>query len=164
MARTRSTYPPREAAADAVTDAVLTASRLLTGLSVNSIAAVDESITIPQFRLLVVLRTRGRVNLSVLADHLGVNPSTVTRMVDRLVTAGLVDRQVNPASRREVVLDLTETGVRIVRLVTQQRRKQIARIVSRMPEDSQTRLIEALEAFNGAGGEPAVADSHDEWI
>jgi DNA-binding MarR family transcriptional regulator len=164
MARTRIPYPPREAAADAVTDAVLTASRLLVGLSADSIAAVDESITIPQFRLLVVLRTQGQVNLSVLADHLGVNPSTVTRMVDRLVGADLVDRQINPASRREIMLDLTETGARIVRLVTQQRRRQITRIVARMPAESRARLIDALEAFNDAGGEPPAADPHEEWI
>src|SRR5207248_11152413 len=87
---------------DAMTDAVLTASRLLVAVSARSIAAVDESITIPQFRLLVVLDTRGPLKLTALAEQLGVNPSTATRMVDRLVTAGLVTREANPASRREL--------------------------------------------------------------
>src|SRR2546421_12308959 len=65
---------------DAVTDAVLTASRLLMSISARSIAAVDDTITIPQFRLLVVLHARGPVKLTAIADALMVNPSTATRM------------------------------------------------------------------------------------
>jgi DNA-binding MarR family transcriptional regulator len=145
---------PGRAATDAVTDAVLTASRLLVAVSASSIASAGESITIPQFRLLVVLYTRGSMNLSVLADRLGVNPSATTRMVNRLVFAGMVDRQVNPTSRREVLLDLTEAGDQRVTQVTRQRRRQIARIVARMPERRRAQLVEALEAFNEAAGEP----------
>jgi DNA-binding MarR family transcriptional regulator len=152
------------ATADLLTDAVLTASRLLIAVSATSIAAVDESITVPQFRLLVVLHSRGSMRLSDLADILGVNPSTTTRMVDRLVSAGLVDRQINPTSRREVLLDLTEAGDETVTQVTQQRRRQIARIVARMPERRRTQLIEALEAFNEAGGEPPATDVRKDWI
>src|SRR3954451_15755886 len=100
----RLTDKPAPDDVDAMTDAVLTASRLLIAVSARSIGAVDESITIPQFRLLVVLDGRGPLKLTTLAEHLGVNPSTVTRMVDRLVAAGLVSREANPASRRELVV------------------------------------------------------------
>ena len=44
---------------DAITDALLTASRLLMAISARSIARVDETITIPQFRTLVILSVRG---------------------------------------------------------------------------------------------------------
>ena len=153
-------------AADAVTDAVLTASRLLIAVSARSIAAVDESITLAQFRLLVALSTRGAVNLSMLADQLGVNPSTATRMIDRLIAAGLVSRETNPTSRREVVVALTEPGAVAVRQVTTRRRREIARIVGRMPVEQRRGLVDALEAFADASGEPAVAahDGSSEWI
>jgi DNA-binding MarR family transcriptional regulator len=168
MARGRTTYPNRPTggpSADAVTDAVLAASRLLVGLSARSIASVDETITLPQFRLLVVLSTRGPMNLGMLAEHLDVNPSTATRMIDRLVTAGLVDRQVSPVSRREVVIDLTDPGVSIVAQVTQQRRREIARIVARMPERHRAALVEAFAAFSEAGGEPpAESARYADWI
>ncbi|EUA34870.1 putative transcriptional regulatory protein [Mycobacterium xenopi 3993] len=49
-----------EESLDAITDALLTASRLLVGISARSIARVDETITIPQFRTLVILSNRGR--------------------------------------------------------------------------------------------------------
>jgi DNA-binding MarR family transcriptional regulator len=156
-------------AVDAVTDAMLTASRLLVAVSARSIASVDESITLPQFRLLVVLRSRGPLKLATLAEHLGVNPSTATRMIDRLIGANLVSRHVNPSSRREVVVGLTETGASVVSTVTQRRRKQIAGIVARMPGKYRRGLVEALEAFNEAGGEPPVSGTPDgasgiDWI
>ena len=90
-----------QADTDAITDAMLRASRLLVSLSLRSIAAVDESITLPQFRLLAVLDVGGSMNLATLAERLGVNPSVTTRMIDRLTAAGLVDRRVNPANRRD---------------------------------------------------------------
>lgn len=142
---------------DAVTDAVLTASRLLVAVSARSIASADETITLAQFRLLVVLITRGPLKLSTLADHLGVNPSTATRMIDRLITTGLVSRQVNPHSRREVVVELTEPGAEVVATVTDRRRREIAGIVARMPANLRRELVAALEAFNDAGGEPPAS-------
>ncbi|HEX3786169.1 MAG TPA: MarR family transcriptional regulator [Pseudonocardiaceae bacterium] len=153
--------------ADAVTDAVLTASRLLVAVSARSIAAVDESITLPQFRLLVVLSTHGAVKLIQVAEQLGVAPSTATRMIDRLISTGLVSREINPNSRREVVVTLSSAGRAVVRQVTQRRRRDIARIVARMPEQQRQGLVEALDAFTEAGGEPspsAAEGGGSDWI
>ncbi|WP_329408187.1 MarR family transcriptional regulator [Nocardia vinacea] len=145
--------------ADAITDALLTASRLLVALSARSIAHVDETITIPQFRTLVILSTRGPANLATLAGILNVQPSTATRMVDRLVLAGLIDRQPNPNSRRELVVDLTTRGREIVDAVTARRRTEIAAVVERMPAADRHGLVRALTAFTAAGGEsPSTAE------
>ncbi|PZH09023.1 MarR family transcriptional regulator [Streptomyces sp. NTH33] len=139
---------------DAVTRAVLTASRLLVAVSARSLAAVEERVTLPQFRMLVVLSTRGATKLVALADLLQVAPSTAMRMVDRLIAAGLADRQPNPDSRRETLLQLTEEGRRTVEDVTARRRAGIATIVERLSPTQRLALIEALAAFNQAGGEP----------
>ncbi|UFS97074.1 MarR family transcriptional regulator [Nocardia huaxiensis] len=142
---------------DAITDALLTASRLLVGLSARSIAHVDETITIPQFRTLVILSNRGAVNVVTLAELLDVQPSTATRMVDRLVAANLVDRQPNPASRRELVVSLTDRGREVVNAVTARRRRELAAVVERMPAADRSGLVHALNAFTAAGGEPHAA-------
>lgn len=141
---------------DAVTRAVLTASRLLVAVSARSLAAVEDRVTLPQFRLLVVLSTEGPAKLVVLAERLGVNPSTALRMMDRLIAAGLADRQVNPDNRRETVLRLTDDGRRIVEDVTGRRRAEIAAIVSRLDPEQRAALVSALGAFTEAGAEPAV--------
>ncbi|MEV4333515.1 MarR family transcriptional regulator [Streptomyces sp. NPDC049597] len=141
---------------DAVTRAVLTASRLLVAVSARSLAAVEDRVTLPQFRLLVVLSTQGAAKLVVLADRLGVKPSTAMRMIDRLIAAGLADRQTNPDNRRETVLQLTGEGRRLVEDVTSRRRQEIATIVERLAPEQRSALIEALTAFTEAGGEPSA--------
>lgn len=159
MAKSRDEGPPADEDIDALTDAVLTASRLLVAVSARSIAAVDESISLAQFRLLVVLSSRGHQKVTELADALGVNPSSATRAVDRLIDAGLVDRQTNPHSRREMLVSLTAAGQRVVRDVTRRRREEIAAIVARMPRTHQRGLVRALAAFSQAGGEPPPGTS-----
>ena len=140
--------------AEAVTDALLSASRLLIAISARAIAAVDESITIPQFRTLVILARDGPVNLATLAGLLGVRPSTTGRMVDRLVITGLSERKPHPTSRREMIAGLTVRGREVVQQVTAHRRAEIARIAETMPAAERRGLARTLTAFAQAGGEP----------
>lgn len=149
---------------DAITDALLTASRLLVAISARSIAQVDDSITITQFRTLVILSNRGALNLATLAGLLDVQPSTTGRMVDRLVGAGLIERNPHPQSRRELVATLTARGRSVVREVTAHRREGIAGVVANMPERERRGLVRALTAFTAAGGEPAADLDVDEQL
>lgn len=146
---------------DEVTDAVLTASRLLVAVSARSIAAVGEDVTLPQFRMLVVLAGRGPQRAGELAELLDVHPSTATRMADRLVGARLIDRVANPQSRREVIVVLTAAGRRLVDEVTGRRRVEIAEIVARLDPQVRASLVGALRAFADAGDEPAAVSSRD---
>ncbi|MEW2522066.1 MarR family winged helix-turn-helix transcriptional regulator [Actinacidiphila alni] len=149
--------PHAEAAvgsADEVVTAVLTASRLLVSVSARSLAAVEEALTLPQFRMLVVLDSRGAMNISRLGEHLDVIPSTAMRMVDRLVAAGMLGREPRPDNRREILIDLTAKGRGVVREATERRRAEIARIVGAMPAAQRTALVRALQAFTDAGDEP----------
>lgn len=141
---------------DAIADALLTASRLLVSISARSITEVDDALTISQFRTLVLLDSRGPANLATLAQRLDVRPSTITRMVDRLVGAGLVERSRSPRSRRELTVELTRRGLAVVREATERRRVQIGAVVAQMPAAQRTGLIHALTAFTAAGGEPSA--------
>lgn len=116
--------------------------------------------------MLVILDSRGAVKISTLADLLDVNPSTATRMIDRLVLTEMVRRQPNPASRREVVVELSDEGRRVVRGVTRRRKAAIGRIVASMPDRERQGLVDALTAFAEAGGEPPAAGAPGDlgWI
>ena len=86
-------YSARLVAADvdAVTDAVLTASRALVGVAARSLAVVDAEVTLPQYRALVVLAARGPRLVGELADELSIHPSTETRLRRREI-ATIVER------------------------------------------------------------------------
>ncbi len=137
--------------------AVLTASRVLVAISARSLGEVAEALTLPQFRMLVVLDSRGAMSLSRLAEYLAVNPSTAMRMVDRLTAAGMLARESSPHDRREVRLVLTRDGARTVAEATERRREEIARTVAAMPPESRSGLIQALHAFAEASAEPEPA-------
>jgi DNA-binding MarR family transcriptional regulator len=146
---------------DAVTGALLTASRLLVAVAARSLAEVEDTVTLPQFRVMVILATRGPMNLTALADQLAVNPSTAMRMIDRLSAAGMITRAVNPQLRREHIIRLTDPGRRVVDDVTARRRDELAAIVARMSPSQRTGMVAALRAFNHAGAEPPATTADD---
>lgn len=139
--------------ADVVT-AVLTASRVLVAVSARSLAEVEDRLTLAQFRVLVVLENRRRVNLNGLAEALGVTASTALRTVDRLVASGLAERRENPDNRREVLLSVTPTGAQVVADVTARRSGEIAQILARMSARKRTELVSAFRSFAQAADEP----------
>ncbi len=70
-------------------------------------------ITVPQWVVLRALYDKEAVNLNNIADEIGVDKSTLSRMVERLVQKGLVDRGAGK-DRRSVNLALTKAGRKIV--------------------------------------------------
>lgn len=140
----------------AVVTAVLTGSRLLVAIAAASLGEAADRVTLPQFRMMVVLAGRGETKLVTMAEQLGVNSSTAMRMAERLVGAGLIVREINPQNRRESLMRLTEEGRRIVDEVTARRREEIGSIVERMSPERRRELISAMNAFTEAGGEPPV--------
>ncbi len=135
-------------------DAVLRASRALVGIAAASMAGIDEVVTVPQFRVLVMVFSRGPLNLAAVAEGLEVNPSNASRTCDRLLKAGLLDRRVSSSDRRHIVLTLTPAGQRLVEKVTRRRRSAIERVLRDMPAARRDVLSDALASFAQAAGEP----------
>lgn len=141
-------------------EAVLAASRVLIGVAARSLAAVEDTVTLTQFRALVIIASRGPLHLAGLAEAMQVHPSNATRTCDRLVAIGLVDRRDNPADRRHLLLTLTDAGRELVDGVMQRRRAAIMEILQRMPARDRAQLAAVLTRFAAAGGEP---DNLDLW-
>src|ERR1700749_3085160 len=84
---------------DLIVDAVLTASRTLVAVATRSLGAAAEHTTIAQYRMLVVLASRGPQRMVDLAAALDVAPSTAGRMTDRLGPQQLGPRPLGRAAR-----------------------------------------------------------------
>lgn len=139
--RAASSEPPSAE----IVDAVLASSRALIALSARSIAD-NTDVTLPQYRMLVVL-DHGPSNLTSLAQALDVIPSTAMRMVDRLVAAGLVERVVPLEDRRVTRLVLTPEGRQTVRKVTRKRRRDLQKVIERIPGDQRAALAKSMASF-----------------
>jgi DNA-binding MarR family transcriptional regulator len=138
---------------DTTTDAVLAASRALVAVAVRSLGEVTEDVTLPQFRALVVLCGRGPTGMTDLAEEIGGSPSTATRLCDRLLEKGLIDRRHRPENRREVEVAATKSGARLVDKVTARRRHQLEDILAKVPAGKLKPMVGALQAFADAAGE-----------
>jgi DNA-binding MarR family transcriptional regulator len=148
VVRERDDADSSEAAA-----AVLFASRALVGVAARSLAETEAAITLPQYRALVLLASRGEQNVGTLAEALGIHPSTATRLCNRLVAKNLIERDTSPDSRREVTVSLSGEGQAVVRSVTNRRRNEIKRIVARLEPRARRSVVDALTAFADAAGE-----------
>jgi DNA-binding MarR family transcriptional regulator len=138
--------------------ATLTASRALTGVLARSLADVLDVVTLPQFRALVVLCSEGPLRSGVLAERLGIHQSTFTRLADRLVGQGWVRREPNAESRREVLVDLTDSGRELVTRVMESRSDEVSRILREATPEQRAAIRAGFEAFAEVAGEPDALD------
>ncbi len=131
----------------------MVASRALVAVAARSLAAAEADVTLPQYRALVLLSSRGDHNVGALAEALGIHPSSATRLCDRLFSKGLITRSNAEGSRREVTVTLSADGRALVRSVTARRTREMRRIVDRLDHDTQQALVGAFDQFAGAAGE-----------
>lgn len=137
------------------------AARVLAAVTAHSVAAVEDRVTLPQLRVLVLLASRGSATMGAVARGLGVHPSNTTRTCDRLVGSGLLRRRDDPADRRTLVLELTPAGRRLVDGVDARRRDTIAELLAGLPAHARSTLVSALGVF--ATVDDTAADPAGAW-
>lgn len=90
-------------------------------------ALVGQRLSIAMWRVLAVLSNNGEQRQVDLAGMTSIDPSTLSRLVARLVRRGLVTRKRSRKSNREVVVQLSPKGRAIVgRLIPIARRLERA--------------------------------------
>jgi len=128
-------------------DVVLSALRLTMGISVRAADEVDSDVSPTQLRALTLLSTAPGSNLGRLAEAMGVALSTASRLVERLVAAGLVDRRTSEVNRREVSLQLTEHGERTLSRYDAIRLDGMRRVLDRLPAGDRDAVLAGFRAL-----------------
>ncbi|WP_249011041.1 MarR family winged helix-turn-helix transcriptional regulator [Conexibacter sp. DBS9H8] len=160
---TAATHPTAAPAPGEIVDAVLSASRVLVAVAARSLAAVAEEVTLTQYRSLVILASRGPQSVATLAEAVGVTAPTASRLSDRLVQKGLIDRRAAPHDRRAVRLGLTPAGRDLVDAVTERRRGEIAALLEAVPPQGREPLVHALRQLTEAAGEVPEQEWSSGW-
>jgi DNA-binding MarR family transcriptional regulator len=151
------------ASRDDVVDAVLGASRVLVAVAARSLAGTEDQVTLPQYRALVVLASRGPQRVTDLAQELEVHTSTATRMCERLTRKELIRRDTDSDDRRTVHMALTDRGRALIDEVTARRRRDLARLVRRVPVSQRGNVVRALQSLTAAAGEVPEQDWSTGW-
>ncbi|GAB7048018.1 MarR family winged helix-turn-helix transcriptional regulator [Catenuloplanes indicus] len=111
-----------------------------------------------QLRALLVVEQDEGINLGRLAGSLGMILSSASRLCDRLVAAGMLEREPGRADRREIALILTSAGRALLDEVRAERRAQLSGVLARMSPSSRAALVTGLQAFSAAT-RPAAEES-----
>jgi DNA-binding MarR family transcriptional regulator len=134
-------------------EALQALTRVLTAVALRSLDVLDGAVSLAQFRMLTVLADLGRVRSARVARALGLDASTVTRLADRLVSAGHVARGTDPRHRSVVTLELTPSGQQLVSKVAARRRRELSRIMDTLPPASRTQVTSVLRQLVDAAGD-----------
>jgi len=103
------------------------------------------SLTQAQWRALVnIARTEG-LSQTALAECLEIQPITVGRLIDRMESAGWVERRSHPADRRAVQLYLTPKSQPIIEEIHSRANDMMAECVAGMSSAAQKQLFEHLQ-------------------
>lgn len=138
---------------DELVDAFITASRALVGVAVRSIGASPVALTAAQHRALVLVASGRADMVSTLRDHLGINQSNASRLVERLDRLGLVERRRSTTDARTVVITVTPLGREVLEAVTRERRAEIACVLGAMDERDRVDALRVMGAFDAAARE-----------
>lgn len=115
-----------------------------------ALAWLNIDLTMPQFRVVMLLLAEEALTITTVAQRLQVTPPTASGIVDRLVRHGFAEREDDPNDRRIVRIRLTGQGKDAVKALFHPDMSRISNaILSLSPEERQA-LERGLRAIRGA--------------
>jgi DNA-binding MarR family transcriptional regulator len=110
----------------------------------RAVAPVAQSEGLSMTEMLVVWKMHARECRRVkdLVNEIGLPPSTLTGILDRLTAAGWLSREADPEDRRVVVMRRTGKLDRFIHLLKREREKTLAAAFRKLPRG----LIDRLAA------------------
>ncbi|MCK8475856.1 MarR family winged helix-turn-helix transcriptional regulator [Microbacterium aurugineum] len=124
---------------DAIIDA-LPAWQVLV-VQFNEGVARQLGISTSDLQCLFVLSTHGPRSPGFLAEQIGLTTGSASRMVDRLLAAGLVTRETDAQDRRRVIVTATPLALARVADHYSPLNEQLRAHLSRLPERSLTDML-----------------------
>jgi DNA-binding MarR family transcriptional regulator len=118
----------------------------------------DHGLSTGEFDVLAALRRDGapfRQTPSDLAAALMLSPAAMTNRLDRLESAGLISREPNPASRRSLLVSLTDEGLRAVDATVTEHVANEERLLSGLSAAQRGRLDDLLRRLLASFESPA---------
>jgi DNA-binding MarR family transcriptional regulator len=102
-------------------------------------------VTLAQCHILLEIESKNKVSVTELAKSVGLDKSTISRTIDGVVNAGLIDRSIPSENRRMAVLQLTEAGKETCRTINNNNDKFFADILSIMTKQEKENIIRLFD-------------------
>jgi len=103
------------------------------------------NITITQCHALVEIGRAKHISLIELSELLGLESSTISRTVNHLVNAEMVNREVDPVNRRFITISLTKDGQQIYNGIEACMNLYYKKVLQNIAEEKQTEVLESIQ-------------------
>jgi len=151
-------YPGMDSIAASTSDQIVSAiRRIIRSFDLHSRSLVQShGLTGPQATLLRAL-VNGPLTAGELANRINLSQGTVTDIMNRLESRGLVQRVRDQGDRRRVIVELSGRGREVVQGSLPLAQAHFADRLSELPEWEQSQLLSALQRIaHMMDGEPAA--------
>ncbi|WP_433387211.1 MarR family winged helix-turn-helix transcriptional regulator [Micromonospora sp. KLBMP9576] len=128
---------------DSVADALLTVWEAARERTTSRVSGA-------QLRAIMLVEQYEGINLRRLATGLDMLLSSASRLCDRLVAAGMLEREPGRLDRREISLHLTPEAHSLLAELRDDRRQQLAAILADMTPQGRQALLRGMREFDGA--------------
>ena len=108
--------------------------------------AREQGMTMSELMVLWKADECGSRRVTALSEDMGVPPSTLTGMLDRLVDAGWLDRDRDPEDRRAVVMKSTTKSNDLIRTIKHAGERTLEKALKKLPAETRHRLGHDLES------------------
>jgi DNA-binding MarR family transcriptional regulator len=113
----------------------------------------------PQLNALLAVERSEGINLGGLAAEMSMLLSSASRLCDRLVASGMVERVPGRADRREIALYLTPSSRALLGELRLIRRRTLATVLEKMSTTGRAALLRGLTEFAAAADDADDAAS-----
>lgn len=107
--------------------------------------AQSAGLTAVQFRVLQVVAETGQTTAKAISTRMRVSQATITTLVDKLVSRGMVVREKSLTDRRETNIVVTELGRGTIKDAPDPLQQRYVRRFNDMEDWEQSMLVAALE-------------------
>jgi DNA-binding MarR family transcriptional regulator len=111
-------------------------------------------LTPSQLSALTAVERHGPVTLGALADHEQVAPPSITRVVVKLETDGLVMRLADPADRRVTKVAVTPKGRNLLGTSRRRKTEWLTTRLEDLDVEQRARMADALDVLDALTSEP----------
>jgi DNA-binding MarR family transcriptional regulator len=110
-----------------------------------------------QLRAVMVVEQHDGINLRRLSTMLDMLLSSASRLCDRLVAAGMLEREPGRIDRREISLHLTPEAARLLAELRADRQARLARVLAAMGPTGREALLRGIGEFDAVARREKLA-------
>lgn len=110
----------------------------------------EGTLSLVHLNVLMILRSRGPLTMTHLAELLDVSVASATGIIDRMEKKGVIERRRSDQDRRVVEVYVTDGGQQVFSAIEAERRLRLTQLLGSIGDADLAALLTGLRAFREA--------------